>query len=83
MATIADDDDRLLVRIGYTPVCGPKDHSERNAHLRLGPATAFLTMVYRFLRHFNPRSAWIGASNIRRTDDVGWPCNMCLGMVYW
>jgi hypothetical protein len=21
MATIADDDDRLLVRIGYTPVC--------------------------------------------------------------
>ena len=32
MATIADDDDRLLVRIGYTPVRGLTDHTEWNAH---------------------------------------------------
>jgi hypothetical protein len=82
MATIADDDDRLLVRIGYTPVRGPTKTLRRNTHWTSGLATAFLTMVYRFLRDLDPRSARIGASNIRRTDDVWRPCNMCLGMVY-
>jgi hypothetical protein len=83
MATIADDDDRLLVRIGYTPVRFLMNHTGRDAHSSLGSAETFLTMVYRFLRHLDSRSSRISASNVRRTDDLWWTCNMCLGMVHW
>src|SRR4051812_2674492 len=56
MATIADDDDRLLVRIGYTPVCISREKIARACFSQhSGTPTSFLEMVHSILRHFDSR----------------------------
>ena len=83
MATIADDDDRLLVRIGYTPVCSPIVCIADNADFEQGPAETLLTMVNSVLRNLDSRSAWISASNLWCSNDLWWASNMRVGMAHW
>lgn len=82
MATIADDDDRLLVRIGYTPVCSLLVFVVGDADLKPGLAETLLTMVNRVLCDLDSWSARISASNIWRSYDLWRTCNMCVGMVH-
>lgn len=76
MATIQDDDERLLARIGYkqvrwTPLCGiypsPLPLSAVlfiNRTIYVGTKTRVFQMVYRFVRHLHPWSFGLGPGDI-------------------
>lgn len=83
MATIADDDDRLLVRIGYTPVSAEVSLSIQWLMWVLGTAETFLTMVDRLVCYIDPGCTWLSSSDFWYPDELWRSSNMCLGMVHW
>lgn len=83
MATIPNDDDRLLVRIGYTPVRFTNGGASANADLVQGFAKTLLAMVDSVVRDFDSWCARISASNVWCSNDIWWARNMRVGVVYW
>lgn len=82
MATIADDDDRLLVRIGYTPVSTPSLPLEHSPTVFAGATKTFLKMVYRLIRHLNSRSVGLSARNLRCPNEFRWSSNGSMGVAH-
>jgi hypothetical protein len=85
MATIADDDDRLLVRIGYTPVryWFSKSLCSKIVNEISGLATPFFEMVDRVVCHLDSRSPRISPSDFWQPDGRRRTCNCRVGMVHW
>ena len=83
MATIADDDDRLLVRIGYTPVSAPSHSLDHLPTVSAGSTKTFLEMVYCFICHLDSRSFGLSARDLWCTNEFGWPSNSSMGLVHW
>jgi hypothetical protein len=83
MATIADDDDRLLVRIGYTPVSVPSPPLEHYLRLFTGATKTFFKMVYRFIRHLNSRCIGFSPSNLWCPNEFRRSSDSSMGMVHW
>jgi hypothetical protein len=83
MASIADDDDRLLARIGYTPVSASSLVVSKPLRLGVGSPPSFLEMVYGVVCDLYSRCIRLSASNVRRPDGFRWTSNGCMGMVHW
>lgn len=85
MATISNDDDRLLQRIGYTPVkSAPTSHSNKIHQLtHSGPPTSFFKMVHRLVCHFDSWSAWFRTRNFRKPNAIWWSSYCSLGVADW
>jgi hypothetical protein len=83
MATIQDDDDRLLVRIGYTPVSRGR-HVRRQRLIRItGFAPSFLQVVYCVIRNIHSWCARIRTSDIRSANVFRRTSYSSMGMVHW
>jgi hypothetical protein len=82
MASIADDDDRLLARIGYTPVSKSSLVIFKPLKLGAGPPPSFLEMVYGLVCDLYSRCTRLSASNVRRPNGFRWTSNGSMGMVH-
>lgn len=83
MATIADDDDRLLARIGYTPVRASEVMIVHSLILGTGAPPSLLEMVHSLVCYLDSRCTRFSASDVRRSNDLRWTSNGCVGMVHW
>lgn len=83
MATIVDDDDRLLARIGYTPVSTARYLTRYRPTQLAGPTPAFLKMVHCVLRHIYPRCTGFGTCDVWSANEFGWTGHSSMGMVHW
>lgn len=80
MATIEDDDERLLARIGYKQVS-----SAINTALVLslaGTEERIPKMVHRLLRHFDPWRPGVRSGDHRRPPDGGRARNRRVGVAH-
>jgi hypothetical protein len=82
MATIADDDDRLLVRIGYTPVGFNLYELRTQPTLFAGARAAFFKMVDCLLRHIDSRCVGLCSGNIWSSDVIWRARNRSMGLVH-
>lgn len=82
MATIADDDDRLLVRIGYTPVRSLDLHPKSLLILVTGITTTLFKMVDRLIRDFDSWCLGLSPSYLRSPNGLGRTRNSSVGMVH-
>ena len=84
MATIADDDDRLLVRIGYAPVSTMSTCWFQLQLTQLaGPSKTFLKMVNSLICYFHSWCAGLSSCYFWRSNVLGRPSNRSLGLVHW
>ena len=83
MATIQDDDERLLARIGYKQACSkPNLLQIFLLTVVLGAEARIHKMVDYILRHFYSRSAGISARNLRKPYHRWRAGHGCMGVVY-
>lgn len=82
MATIEDDDERLLNQIGYTQV-GISNPSMICMLKAPGYDPAFLKMVNSILCHISPGGSRFRPSNVRKSTQSWRTSFCCVGMGIW
>lgn len=85
MATIEDDDERLLARIGYRQVQATAvlDTNADDTDSRVGAEARVHKVVNGLLCHLDSWSSRFGTCHIRDSCQFWWPSNCSMGMVYW
>lgn len=84
MATIADDDDRLLVRIGYAPVSIMlKFRFKLGLTVSAGTTKTFLKMVNSLICHLHSRCAGFSARDFWCANVFRRPSDSSMGLVHW
>jgi hypothetical protein len=84
MATIEDDDERLLNQIGYTQVSLPDRALQLDLSDQLtGSESSLHQMVDVVLRHLSSWSFGICSSHVWQPIESWRTSCFCMGMVYW
>jgi hypothetical protein len=83
MATIDNDDERLLARIGYRQVCDVSGHALNCPKLGTGAQTRIHKVVNRLVCHINSRCPRFCSCHSWQSSGF-WRARHCsMGLVYW